>query len=415
MFDALPKLHDRIRAGLGATRATTAFAIEAIKEGLSPMKLALEQRVKELVEEFNKLEDKSPKAVQNWLFEGAEETNNRWAFLPFLWKEIAPGDLPKLQAGVVAELAVQRKSYALADAVRQSLAFANLAGVKLPEYLDGSNFRNANLQGANLQDANLSNTNLQQANLSGANLQRAWLVDADLQKADLQRANLIRTDLRNANLTGANLQGAIITITTSFIHMAASLYQTQFSPQTDLLKNSSLEDVSKLKVKIVSDYEDSLGGKKEAIGMISELGISSDGKPFSPLAWGRKPAEFDRQIAFFQNEGNQNEMRDFLLKAAADIAGTPENPGSYGREREGTVSAAFFPPHSTRKGQLDSLRNLSKDSPLEDILKAFTKIRTDINKEGPKWKTSSLLTQVNDALKGAAAKITPTAGPVLQL
>jgi uncharacterized protein YjbI with pentapeptide repeats len=66
--------------------------------------------------------------------------------------------------------------------------------------LEGTDFRNANLQEANFQSGKL-----QKADLRGAQLQKAILRFAKLQKADLRGANLQEATLGNANLQEANL------------------------------------------------------------------------------------------------------------------------------------------------------------------------------------------------------------------
>ncbi|MCC5900263.1 MAG: pentapeptide repeat-containing protein, partial [Phormidium sp. BM_Day4_Bin.17] len=139
-----------------------------------------------------------------------------------------------LQGVVTAsqEKAETDKSQSLAEDVASPEAFwqqyqqgvRQFAGVNLPqvdfsqrrEYLDGTDFSQANLQEANLMGLNLGEATLKEANLDGAqldygNLSRAQLQNASLVGAHLRGANLRRADLRGANLENADLSYADVT------------------------------------------------------------------------------------------------------------------------------------------------------------------------------------------------------------
>lgn len=102
--------------------------------------------------------------------------------------------------------------------VRQ-FAGVNLSQVDFSQrrdYLDGTDFSQANLQGANFMGLNLGEATLKQANLDEAqldygNLSRSQLQNASLVGATLRGANLRRADLRGANLENADLSYADVT------------------------------------------------------------------------------------------------------------------------------------------------------------------------------------------------------------
>ena len=114
---------------------------------------------------------------------------------------------------------------------------ANLAGIRVSMYMEGSDFRGADLtranfspleykpgqgtlvtpmknfcrscdfSGARLEEANFFRLDLRFARLVGADLRNANLAETDLSKADLSGANLTGADLTEADLDGAILAG----------------------------------------------------------------------------------------------------------------------------------------------------------------------------------------------------------------
>ena len=116
-------------------------------------------------------------------------------------------------------------------------AGANLQGLRVSMYMEGSNFRGADLtranfspleykpgqgtlvtpmknfcrscdfSGARLEDANFFRLDLRFAKLTGADLRGANLAETDLSKADLSGADLTGADVREADFDGANLAG----------------------------------------------------------------------------------------------------------------------------------------------------------------------------------------------------------------
>lgn len=115
---------------------------------------------------------------------------------------------------------------------------ATLVGIRVSVYLEGSDFRGANMSradfspleykpgqgtlvtpmknfcrscdfsGARLEDANFYRLDLRFARLVGADLRGANLAETDLSLADLSGADLTGADLREADLYGAKLSGA---------------------------------------------------------------------------------------------------------------------------------------------------------------------------------------------------------------
>ena len=77
-------------------------------------------------------------------------------------------------------------------------------------FLNGADFRKAQLQKANLSSAQLQGANLQFAKLQAANLSSAQLQGANLQFAKLQAANLQSAQLQEAKLANAQLQFSIL-------------------------------------------------------------------------------------------------------------------------------------------------------------------------------------------------------------
>lgn len=116
-------------------------------------------------------------------------------------------------------------------------AGANLQGLRVSMYMEGSNFRGADLTGANfspleykpgqgtlvtpmknfcrscdfsgarLEGANFFRLDLRFAKLTGADLRGANLSETDLSKVDLSGADLTGADVREADFDGANLAG----------------------------------------------------------------------------------------------------------------------------------------------------------------------------------------------------------------
>ena len=75
-------------------------------------------------------------------------------------------------------------------------------------YLNGAEFRQAQLQDANLRDAQLQGADLSEAQLQKADLKEARLQIANLSEAQLQEADLMGVQLQKADLRYARLQGA---------------------------------------------------------------------------------------------------------------------------------------------------------------------------------------------------------------
>lgn len=101
---------------------------------------------------------------------------------------------------------------------------ANLKGARIIAFMDGADFRGANLSHADFspferagsQWATVPRSQMKGANFSGANLQNANLWKSVLHfakfiGADLRGANFRNTDLSQADLSGANIAGADFT------------------------------------------------------------------------------------------------------------------------------------------------------------------------------------------------------------
>lgn len=75
-------------------------------------------------------------------------------------------------------------------------------------YMDGRDFRKADLTGAMLRDTTFQRSNLGEAVLAKSDAYRAKFVSADMRGVILDGARLIEADLTRADLAGASLQGA---------------------------------------------------------------------------------------------------------------------------------------------------------------------------------------------------------------
>ncbi len=107
-------------------------------------------------------------------------------------------------------------------------AGANLSGIKVSMYMEGSSFRGADLTGADFsplehkpgqgtlvtpmknfcRSCDFSGAKLERVNFNRLDLRFARLTGADLRNADLSEADLSKVDLSGADLTGANVIGA---------------------------------------------------------------------------------------------------------------------------------------------------------------------------------------------------------------
>lgn len=105
---------------------------------------------------------------------------------------------------------------------------ANLSGIRVSMYLEGSSFRGADLTEADFspleykpgqgtlvtpmknfcRSCDFSGAKLESVNFNRLDLRFARLTGADLKNADLSEADLSKVDLSGADLTGANVAGA---------------------------------------------------------------------------------------------------------------------------------------------------------------------------------------------------------------
>lgn len=95
----------------------------------------------------------------------------------------------------------------------------DLRNTKLPTYLYGVNFRDANLvkltldrfdlSRCDLRDADLTNARLQFATIKNADLRWSKIIDADLFKATLGGSKMYGADLSGTSLTDADISGVI--------------------------------------------------------------------------------------------------------------------------------------------------------------------------------------------------------------